>query len=59
MKKKKQVKEADEEAVRFRQCIIQGMNESITLSSNYPGENMRYLSNRALRMYSRIRSGKE
>ena len=43
----------------FRQVMIGGLNESITLISNFEGEDMRYLSDRALKMYNKVKSPKE
>ena len=44
---------------KFRQIQLVGMNESIMLISNYPGEDMNFLSGKALRMYKKIRTPKE
>lgn len=40
----------------FRQCVVTGMDEAITLSSSFPGESMEYLTARAMKMYQKIKT---
>lgn len=40
---------------RIRQVSLNSLNESVSLISNYPGENMEYLTNLGLSLLKKIK----
>jgi len=58
MSKRKETFEGDG-IPRFRQVQVQGLNESVHLISNYECEDMAYLTKRAMRMYTKLKTPKE